>query len=146
MFMDSPSTTVDDNQGSICWAATRLVNEVQSASFDNGLHLISANPYYFLCSVMTIFCNEYLLSLIFLRKQGNIQLSNTKAKLLLGAVFSFLPACSKYTEPNDHRVISSLVPCFKCMDLVSKVLHGHFRPVYLLQASKNDTEKRCFLK
>ena len=47
--MDGPSATVDDNQAnqdSICWAATGLVNELQSAC-DNGLPLISANLYKF---------------------------------------------------------------------------------------------------
>ena len=28
--------------------------------------------------------------------------------------------------------------------LDSRVLHGHFIPVNLLQASKNDDKKRCF--
>ena len=32
------------------------------------------------------------------------------------------------------------------MELDCCVLHGHFGPVYLLQVSKNDDEKQCFLK
>ena len=36
-------------------------------------------------------------------------------------------------------VLSRLVPCLNC-----RVLNGHFGPVYLLQVSKNDDEKRCF--
>ena len=30
------------------------------------------------------------------------------------------------------------------MELASQVLYGHFGPVYLHQASKNDDEKHCF--
>ena len=32
------------------------------------------------------------------------------------------------------------------MELACQVFHGHFEPVNLLQASKIDDEKRCFLK
>ena len=35
---------------------------------------------------------------------------------------------------------------YKVMELASGVLHGHFGPVCSLQVSKNDDEKRCFLK
>ena len=39
-----------------------------------------------------------------------------------------------------------LVPYLKCIKLAFRVLHGHFGPVYLLQVSKKDDEKCCFLK
>jgi hypothetical protein len=32
------------------------------------------------------------------------------------------------------------------MELARQVLHGHFESAYLLQVSKNDDKKRCFLK
>ena len=47
---------------------------------------------------------------------------------------------------NGHGVLSSLVPCNKCMKLCCLVLYGHFGPVYLLLVCKNDNEKRFFLK
>ena len=62
-----------------------------------------------------------------------------KAKLFQEATF-YLP------RQNGHRVLSRLVPSLKCMELAYEVLHGHFKPVYLLQVSKNDDEKRCFMK
>ena len=37
-------------------------------------------------------------------------------------------------------------PILECMELICEVLLGHFWPVYLLHVSKNDDEKRCFLK
>ena len=40
----------------------------------------------------------------------------------------------------------ALVTCLKYMEVACRVLHGHFGPVYVLQVSKNDDEKRCFLK
>ena len=47
---------------------------------------------------------------------------------------------------NGHGVLNRLVPCLKRIKLAFQVLHGHFEPVYLRQVSKNDDEKRCFLK
>ena len=36
---------------------------------------------------------------------------------------------------NDHKVLSRLVPCLKCIEVACPVLHGHFEPAYLLQHS-----------
>ena len=35
---------------------------------------------------------------------------------------------------------------FKWVELACQALLSHFGPVYLLRVSKNDDEKRCFLK
>ena len=71
-----------------------------------------------------------------------------KAKLFQEATFLlsfFLPEVNILVQ-NGHGVLSRLVLCRKCMELACQVLHDHFGPVYLLQVSKNDDEKSCFLK
>ena len=59
-------------------------------------------------------------------------------------------ALTKYEQPKmkrDARQKCSLfLPCLKWMKLGCQVLLGHFGPVYLLQVSKNDDEKRCLLE
>ena len=47
---------------------------------------------------------------------------------------------------NGHKVLGRLVSCISEMGLAYWVLYDHFRYLYLLQVSKNDDEKRCFLK
>ena len=46
---------------------------------------------------------------------------------------------------NDHGVPHKLASCID-MRLAGGVLHGNFGPVYLLQVSKNNDKKHCFLK
>ena len=50
------------------------------------------------------------------------------------------------TGPKWLRSLNRLVPCLKWMELGCQVLLGNFRPVYLLQVSKNDDEEQCFHK
>ena len=47
---------------------------------------------------------------------------------------------------NGQGVVRRLFSCLKCMELACQVLHGYFKPVYLLQVNKNDDEEHCFLK
>ena len=59
-------------------------------------------------------------------------------------IFTYLK--SKYTGPNWPWRTEQLVPSLIFMEPTCQVLHGHFGPVYLLQVSRNDDEKRCFWK
>ena len=70
----------------------------------------------------------------------------SKAKLFQLFSSSFLLTLSKYTGPNWPWRTKQLVPSPIFMELTCQVLHGHFGPVYLLQVSRNDDEKRCFWK
>ena len=73
----------------------------------------------------------------------------SKAKLYQEATFFiiifFLHEVNIQVQ-NRHGVLRRLVPRLKCMKLACQVLHGHFGPVFLLQVSKNNEQKRCFLK
>ena len=57
----------------------------------------------------------------------------------------FLPEVDRQVQ-NSYGVLSRLVSRFKCTELAYGILDGHFGPINLLEASKNDDKDHCFLK
>ena len=53
---------------------------------------------------------------------------------------------NEYTGPKWPWSTQQASPMSEMNGTSCKVLHGNFEPVYLLQVSKNDDEKHCFLK
>ena len=80
-----------------------------------------------------------------------IHLNVTKAKLLLGEtffiiIFTYLNYLDVQVQ-NGKRVLTWQPSSIHFRHVTSLLrLDGHSGPVYLLQVSKNDDEKRCFLK